>query len=117
VFVSFRGKSLLSARGGWSLIRRQAYDRSLAKRRARSVDYLTMSYVIVQFVEPREVYIDDHPQGSTTAASGKPRALFVGAGTHTFRLGGTPNVDPPTQTLDVPERAILDPFRVDFRKC
>ena len=75
-----------------------------------------MSYVIVRFVEPREVYIDDQGQGSNIAASGKPRALFVGAGIHTFRLGG-PNVDPPTQRLDVPERPILNPFAVDFRKC
>ena len=63
-----------------------------------------MSYVIVRFVEPREVYIDDQAQGSNLAASGKPRALFVGAGVHTFRLG-------------VPERPILDPFCVAFHKC
>jgi len=76
-----------------------------------------MSYVIVRFVEPREVYIDDQAQGSNLAASGKPRALFVGAGVHTFRLGGAPDVDPPTQKLDVPERPILDPFCVAFHKC
>lgn len=76
-----------------------------------------MSYVIVRFVELREVYIDDQAQGSNLAASGKPRALFVGAGVHTFRLGGAADVDPPTQKLDVPERPILDPFRVDFKKC
>ena len=76
-----------------------------------------MSYVIVRFVEPREVYIDDQGQGSNIAASGRPRALFVGAGVHTFRLGGPPDVDPPTQRLDVPERPILNPFPVDFRKC
>ena len=76
-----------------------------------------MSYVIVRFVEPREVYIDDQAQGSNLAASGKPRALFVGAGTHTFRLGGPTDVDPPTQKIDVPERPILDPFCIDFKKC
>ena len=76
-----------------------------------------MSYVIVRFVEAREVYIDDQPQGSNLATTGKPRALFVGAGTHTFRLGGAADVDPPTQRLDVPERPILDPFFVDFKKC
>ena len=76
-----------------------------------------MSYVIVRFPELREVYIDDKSQGSNIAASGKLRALFVGAGSHAFRLGGAPDVDPPTQTLDVPERPILDPFFVDFKKC
>ena len=39
-----------------------------------------MSYVIVQFSEPREVFIDDQSQGDNLAASGRPRALFVGAG-------------------------------------
>ena len=74
-----------------------------------------MSYVIVLFPEPREVIIDDENQGSNRAAGGRPRALFVNAGVHTFRLGG-PDVDPPTQKLDVPERSILDPFRVAFTK-
>lgn len=75
-----------------------------------------MSYVIVLFSEPREVYIDDQGQGDNLAASGRPRALFVGAGDHTFRLGGQADVDPPSQTLTVPERPILDPFRVRFTK-
>lgn len=76
-----------------------------------------MSYVIVLFPQPRDVYIDDQDQGSNVAASGRPRVLFVNAGSHTFRLGGRLDVDPPTQNLDVPERTILDPFRVEFRKC
>jgi hypothetical protein len=75
-----------------------------------------MSYVIVRFHEPRGVYIDEQPQGSNLAASGKPRVLFVGAGIHTFRLDGA-GVDPPSQKVDVPERPILDPFCVEFKKC
>ena len=74
-----------------------------------------MSYVVVLFPEHREVYIDDQSQGSNTAASGKPRALFVNAGVHTFRLSGQ-DVDPPTQKVDVPERPILDPFPVEFTR-
>jgi hypothetical protein len=76
-----------------------------------------MSYVIVRFPELREVYIDDQHQGSNNAASGRPRALFVNAGLHTFRLGGPTDVDPPEQKVDVPERPILDPFYVTFTKC
>jgi hypothetical protein len=75
-----------------------------------------MSFVVVLFPEPRDVYIDDQPQGSTRAASGRPRALYVNAGSHVFRLGGRNDVVPPTQMLDVPERPILNPFRVEFRK-
>ncbi len=33
-----------------------------------------MSFVIVLFPEPRDVFIDDRPQGSSKAASGRPRA-------------------------------------------
>lgn len=77
-----------------------------------------MSYVIVRFPEIREVYIDDQSQGSNIGASGRPRALFVGAGCHTFRLSSSANdVDPPSQDVDVPERPILDPFCVEFKKC
>ena len=54
---------------------------------------------------------------AVSRASGRPRALYVNAGSHVFRLGGRANVDPPTQTLDVPERPILNPFRIEFRKC
>jgi hypothetical protein len=75
-----------------------------------------MSFVIVLFPEPRDVFVDDQSQGSNLAASGRPRALFVNAGSHVFRLSGH-GVDPLTRTVDVPERPILDPFRVEFRKC
>ena len=74
-----------------------------------------MSYVKVLFPEPRDVFFDDEWQGSNYAASGKLRALYINAGPHTFRLGG-PNVDPPEQDVDVPERPILDPFPVEFKK-
>jgi hypothetical protein len=75
-----------------------------------------MSYVVVRYPEPRDVYIDDESQGSNTAASGKPRALFCSAGKHTFRLSGA-GVDPSEQTITVPERPILNPYPVEFRRC
>jgi len=70
----------------------------------------------VLFPEPREGYIDDAGQGSNRAASGRPRALFVNAGQHTFRISGAGDVEPVDQTVDVPERPILDPFPVEFKK-
>jgi hypothetical protein len=75
-----------------------------------------MSYVVVKFPEARQVYIDDELQGSNIAASGRLRALFVNAGQHTFRLSRADDVDPAEQTLDVPDRPILNPFPVVFRK-
>lgn len=76
-----------------------------------------MSYVVVRFPAARRVYIDDEDQGSNIAASGKLRALYVNAGKHTFRLSRVDDVEPAEQTLDVPERPILNPFSVEFRKC
>ena len=76
-----------------------------------------MSYVTVLFPESRDVYIDDEWQGSNRAASGRPRALYVNAGKHTFRLGGAADVSPPEQDVHVPERPILDPFAVEFTRC
>jgi hypothetical protein len=71
-----------------------------------------MSYVVVRFPEPREVYVDDEGQGSNTRRQRQARALFVNAGKHTFRLRGA-GVDPPEQTLNVPERPILNPYPVE----
>lgn len=67
-----------------------------------------MSFVIVLFPNPCDVFIDDQPQGSNMAASGRPRVLYVNAGFHIFRLGSQ------TQEVNVPERPILHPFQVVF---
>ncbi len=40
-----------------------------------------MEYVVVNFDETRDVYIDDQKNGETN------KTVRVGAGTHTFRLG------------------------------
>jgi pyrimidine deaminase RibD-like protein len=85
-------------------------------RQGQATPYSGSSYVLVLFPEAREVFIDDHSQGNNLAASGRPRALVVGAGVHTFRLGGAPDVEPATQILDVPDRPILNPFSVVFQK-
>ena len=73
-----------------------------------------MSYVVVQFPECREVFVDDQSQGDNVDGTGRPLPLFVNAGSHTFRLGGAPNFSPPTQTVDVPEVPIITPFPVLF---
>jgi hypothetical protein len=75
-----------------------------------------MSYVVVQFAECREVFIDNRSEGNNVDGNGKPRPLLVNAGSHTFGLGGEPNFAPPTQTVDVPEVPIIVPFAVVFRK-
>ncbi|HEU4367124.1 MAG TPA: hypothetical protein VFV05_02715 [Methylomirabilota bacterium] len=75
-----------------------------------------MSWVVVQFAECREVFIDDQNQGDNVDAQGRLNPLLVNAGTHTFTLGGAPNFAPPSQTLLVPEVSIGTPFSVIFAK-
>ena len=75
-----------------------------------------MSFVVVHFPECREVFIDDQSQGDNVDDTGRPRPLLANAGFHTFRLGGAPNCDPPTQTVNVPEATIIAPFPVIFTK-
>jgi hypothetical protein len=108
------GKSVAGDGAGWHTIARTTFSTRSSDRAFSPEGY--MSFVIVLFPEPRDVFIDDQPQGSNRAASGRPRALFVNAGSHIFRLSGH-GVEPATRTVDVPERPILDPFCVEFRKC
>ncbi len=74
-----------------------------------------MGWVIVEFSETREVFMDDKSQGPNRDANGTLVTLIVGDGLHTFRLAGD-HVDPPSQTVDVKDTAILDPLRVVFTK-
>ena len=75
-----------------------------------------MSYVVVKFPEPREVFMDDQSQGDTVDGDGTPRALFAGEGWHTFRLGGPSDYTPPAQTLNVPDATQINPFPVVFEQ-
>ncbi len=74
------------------------------------------SYVVVLTQEPCEIFIDDQSQGANTAASGRPRALFVSTGRHIFRLGSYGDYPGASRTCEIPERSILDPFVIDFNK-
>lgn len=73
-----------------------------------------MSWVVVVFPERREVFCDDRSEGDTLDTDGKPRALLIGEGTHTFRLGGAPPCRPNEQTVYVPDAGAINPFRVVF---
>ena len=75
-----------------------------------------MSYAVVRFSERREVFIDDESQGDNVDGDGTPRALLVGEGWHTFRLGGPSNYTPPRQILKVPDATQIHPFPVVFEK-
>jgi hypothetical protein len=75
-----------------------------------------MSYVVVHFLERREVFIDDQSQGDNVTAAGVPRALLCGLGPHTFRLGGASNYTPPEQTVDVPDATQINPFPIKFER-
>ena len=67
-----------------------------------------MEYVIVEFDEDRAVYIDDQENGRTN------QSLRVGAGTHSFRLGGEQNYSPPEITCAVSGTSVLSPKIIKF---
>jgi len=75
-----------------------------------------MGYVVVQFTERREVFIDDQSQGENVDDAGQPRALLVGDGWHTFRLGGASDYNPLFQTVNVPDSTMIKPFPVIFHR-
>lgn len=74
-----------------------------------------MSWVVIDFPERREVFIDDQSLGDNRDDSGQLCILPVGAGWHTFRLGGAPPCVPPVQTVNVPEAPTAAPFAVVFK--
>jgi hypothetical protein len=75
-----------------------------------------MGWVIVEFPETREVFVDDETQGPNRDSGGQPIVLFVEDGRHTFRLGGG-GVAPPAQDATVKATSILDPLHVVFTKA
>jgi hypothetical protein len=74
-----------------------------------------MGWVIVEFSESREVFVDDKSQGANRDADGGYRTLIVEDGLHTFRLSGT-DVTPPFKGATVRNTSILDPLHVVFAK-
>jgi hypothetical protein len=75
-----------------------------------------MGYVVVRFSERREVFIDDESQGDNLNDVGVPRALLVGDGVHTVRLGGLRDYNPMSQTVNVVDSTIIRPFPVVFHR-
>jgi hypothetical protein len=75
-----------------------------------------MGWVIVEFPETREVFVDDKPEGGNRGADGQYLVLIVEDGLHTFRLGGT-GVNPATQDVTVADTSALDPLRVVFKRA
>lgn len=74
-----------------------------------------MGWVIVEFPETREVFVDDKSQGDNRE-NGDYRTLIVEDGLHTFRLGGAANVDPSSQEVKVENTSVLDPKHVIFKQ-
>ena len=75
-----------------------------------------MGWVIVEFPERREVFVDDKSQGDNRHAEGRYRVLNVDDGLHTFRLAGV-GVTPPFQEATVMDTSILEPLSVVFTRA
>jgi len=75
-----------------------------------------MGYVIVEFPERREVFVDDESQGDNRENNDAYRILRVGDGLRTFRLGGPADYAPPKQAVEVGDTTSIKPLRVVFEK-
>lgn len=67
-----------------------------------------MEYVKVTFAQDRAVMIDDQANGRTN------KVLRVGAGIHTFTLGGEKNFSPEEITCPVSDTNEIEPKVINF---
>ncbi|WKE65860.1 hypothetical protein PVT67_00970 [Gallaecimonas kandeliae] len=67
-----------------------------------------MEYVVVSFPGSREVLIDEQPNGATN------EVLRVGAGRHSFSLGGQPDFSPQAVTATISNTSVLQPKVITF---
>lgn len=75
-----------------------------------------MGYVIVEFPERREVFVDHASQGDNREATGEYRILRIGDGLQTFRLGGPQDYTPLSRTVDIVDTTPIEPLRVIFER-
>jgi hypothetical protein len=68
-----------------------------------------MEYVKAKFKEDRAIIMDDQDNGRTN------EVLRVGAGVHTFTLGGDSNFSPEEITCDVSGTTELEPKVIKFK--
>ena len=75
-----------------------------------------MGYVIVEFPERREVFVNAVGCGENREDDGQYRILRVGDGLQTFSLGGEQDYTPPSRTVEVVNTTPIQPLRVVFEK-
>lgn len=67
-----------------------------------------MEYVEVECNETRDVYIDGQKNGETN------KTLRIGAGKHTFTLGGEQNYSPQRVTETIEDTTVIEPRVIRF---
>jgi hypothetical protein len=76
-----------------------------------------VGWIVVEFVERREVFVGGASQGFNLTETGVERALRVGDGWQTVSLGGPLDFEPRAQRVDVPaDSDAVSPFRVVFTR-
>src|SRR2546421_9871606 len=74
-----------------------------------------MGWIVVEFPEPREVFVGGDSQGDNRTAAGEYNAFSVGDGWQTVWLGGPQDFEPPAQTGFVPATSSTIPtFRAPY---
>ena len=75
-----------------------------------------MGFVIVEFVEPREVRVNGESQGQNMDDAGHYRILRVADGIQTFSLGPPADYVPEEQAVVVGGTSLIEPLRVTFQR-
>lgn len=75
-----------------------------------------MEYVVVEFLDRREVLVDGICYGDNRNPDNQYRILRVPEGLHRFRLRGPDNYVPLWQTVEVKDTDPVDPMHVVFEK-
>ena len=75
-----------------------------------------MEYVIVEFAEPRTVFIDGDEKDFNMRSAGKYTVFAVPPGVHEVKLGGPGNFHPSAQTVVIDGTSPINPLRVVFEK-
>lgn len=69
-----------------------------------------MGYAIINYLEERDVYVDDELNGRTN----KP--IRVEDGTHKFDLGMPEDYEPASQEVLIANTDVLNPMQITFTK-
>jgi hypothetical protein len=73
-----------------------------------------MEFVIIEYLERREVFVNNESQGFNKDENGEYNILQVGSGRQNFHLGEPKDYTPSEQTVVVQDTDPIDPLQIVF---